>query len=53
MSVERGPVSVLGDLKVLELGELVAGPYAAKLLADLGAEIVKVEPPSVGDPARR
>jgi crotonobetainyl-CoA:carnitine CoA-transferase CaiB-like acyl-CoA transferase len=45
-------VSVLGHLKVVELGELVAGPYAAKLLADLGAEVVKVEPPGRGDPAR-
>jgi crotonobetainyl-CoA:carnitine CoA-transferase CaiB-like acyl-CoA transferase len=39
-------------LKVVELGELVAAPYAAKLLADLGAEVVKVEP-LAGDPARR
>jgi crotonobetainyl-CoA:carnitine CoA-transferase CaiB-like acyl-CoA transferase len=43
---------VLEGLKVVELGELVAAPYAARLLADLGAEVVKVEPPG-GDPARR
>jgi crotonobetainyl-CoA:carnitine CoA-transferase CaiB-like acyl-CoA transferase len=46
-------VGILGHLRVVELGELVAGPYAAKLLADLGAEVVKVEPPGQGDPARR
>jgi crotonobetainyl-CoA:carnitine CoA-transferase CaiB-like acyl-CoA transferase len=39
-------------LAVVELAEMVAGPYAAKLLADLGAEVVKVEGPD-GDPARR
>jgi crotonobetainyl-CoA:carnitine CoA-transferase CaiB-like acyl-CoA transferase len=46
-------VGILGHIRVVELGELVAGPYAAKLLADLGAEVVKVEPPGLGDPARR
>ena len=45
-----GPM--LAGLPVLELSEMVAGPYAAKLLGDLGAHIVKVEPPT-GDPARR
>ncbi|MBI2203572.1 MAG: CoA transferase [Candidatus Rokubacteria bacterium] len=39
-------------LKVVELGEGTAAPYAAKLLGDFGAEVVKVEPPA-GDPARR
>ena len=42
----------LDGLRVLEIGELVSAPYAAKLLADLGAEVVKIEPPA-GDPARR
>lgn len=42
----------LGHLKVLELCNLVTGPYCAKLLADLGAEVIKVEPPGVGDDAR-
>jgi crotonobetainyl-CoA:carnitine CoA-transferase CaiB-like acyl-CoA transferase len=42
----------LGGLKVLELGEMVAAPYCAKLLGDLGADVVKVEGPN-GDRARR
>src|SRR4051812_27547377 len=41
----------LSDVVVLELATGVAGPYAAKLLADLGAQVVKVEPPG-GDPIR-
>ena len=43
----------LGGLKVLELCNLVAGPYCAKLLGDLGAEVIKIEPPDGGDDARR
>ncbi|TFZ03806.1 CaiB/BaiF CoA transferase family protein [Ramlibacter humi] len=43
----------LAGLKVLELGQLIAGPFAAKTLADFGADVVKVEPPGVGDPLRR
>jgi crotonobetainyl-CoA:carnitine CoA-transferase CaiB-like acyl-CoA transferase len=43
----------LSGLSVLELGSMVAAPYCAKLLADLGADVVKVEAPGVGDPARR
>jgi formyl-CoA transferase len=43
----------LAGLKVLELGQLIAGPFAAKTLADFGAEVVKVEPPGAGDPLRK
>ncbi len=43
----------LADLTVVDLGEMVAGPYAAKLLADFGAEVIKVEQPGDGDPVRR
>lgn len=43
----------LGDLKVVELGELVSAPYAAKLMADMGAEVIKIECPGAGDPARQ
>ncbi len=42
----------LTGLKVLECGEMVAAAYATKLLADLGAEVIKVEAPA-GDAARR
>ncbi|NUR92981.1 MAG: CoA transferase [Nonomuraea sp.] len=42
----------LGGLRVVEVGQYIAAPYAGKLLADLGADVVKVEPPG-GDPMRR
>jgi formyl-CoA transferase len=42
----------LRDVRVLELGSLVAGPYAGALLAQFGAEVIKVEPPGEGDPLR-
>jgi crotonobetainyl-CoA:carnitine CoA-transferase CaiB-like acyl-CoA transferase len=43
----------LSDIKVIDLTWHIAGPYCTKLLADYGAEIIKVEQPGVGDPARR
>src|SRR5258708_27774985 len=43
----------LAGLKVLELGQLIAGPFAAKLFADFGAEVIKIEPPKTGDPLRQ
>jgi crotonobetainyl-CoA:carnitine CoA-transferase CaiB-like acyl-CoA transferase len=42
----------LSGLKVLDLSWHIAGPYCTKLLADYGAEVIKVERPDVGDPAR-
>jgi formyl-CoA transferase len=42
----------LAGLKVLELGQLVAGPFAARLLGEFGAEVIKIEPPGKGDPLR-
>jgi CoA:oxalate CoA-transferase len=42
----------LAGLRLLEYGQLVSAPYCAKLLADLGAEVIKIEEPSAGDPAR-
>jgi len=45
--------AALAGLKVLELGQLIAGPFAAKTLADFGAEVIKIEPPGAGDPLRK
>ena len=44
---------VLSDINVLDLSQGVAGPFCAKLLAGLGAEVIKVEPPGTGDPSRQ
>jgi formyl-CoA transferase len=46
----RGP---LADLRVLELGTLIAGPFAGRMFADFGAEVIKIEHPVRGDPLRR
>jgi formyl-CoA transferase len=43
----------LEGIRVLELGQLIAGPFAAKMLAEFGADVIKVEPPGTGDPLRR
>jgi formyl-CoA transferase/succinyl-CoA--D-citramalate CoA-transferase len=44
-----GPLS---GVRVLELGSFIAGPFAGQLLADYGAEVIKIEPPRTGDPMR-
>ena len=46
-------MSALNGLKVIELGQLIAGPFAAKTLADFGADVIKIEPPTTGDPLRK
>ncbi len=43
----------LAGLKVIEMGQLIAGPFAAKTLADFGAEVIKIEPTGSGDPLRK
>jgi formyl-CoA transferase len=43
----------LCNLRVIELGQLIAGPFAAKTLADFGADVIKIEPPTTGDPLRK
>ncbi len=43
----------LDDLRVVELGQLLAGPFCGQLLGDFGAEVIKVEQPEVGDPMRQ
>ena len=46
----RGPLS---DLVVIEMGSLIAGPFAGQILGDFGAEVIKLEDPKVGDPMRQ
>jgi len=48
----RGAFGPLADLRVIEMGQLLAGPFCGQLLADFGAEIIKCEQPGVGDPMR-
>lgn len=43
----------LQGVRVVELGQLIAGPFAGKTLADFGAEVIKIEPPGEGDPLRK
>src|SRR6056300_1365844 len=43
----------LEGVRVIELGSLIAGPYAGAMLAQFGAEVIKIEPPTIGDPLRR
>ena len=47
----REPAGQLSGLRILELGSLIAGPFSTRLLADMGARVIKVEPPG-GDPLR-
>ena len=42
----------LQGIRVVELGQLLAGPFCGQLLGDMGADVIKVEPPGVGDPMR-
>jgi formyl-CoA transferase len=43
----------LKGIKVIELGQLIAGPFCARMLAEFGAEVIKIEPPRIGDPLRK
>jgi formyl-CoA transferase len=52
-TVENNTRQVLAGVRVLELGQLIAGPFCAKTLADFGAEVIKIEPPEHGDPLRK
>ena len=51
-AAEKGD-SALSDLRVLEMGQLLAGPFCGQLLADFGAEVIKIEAPGIGDPMRQ
>jgi formyl-CoA transferase len=46
-------MQALHGLRVIELGQLIAGPFAGKTLADFGADVIKIEPHGVGDPLRK
>jgi crotonobetainyl-CoA:carnitine CoA-transferase CaiB-like acyl-CoA transferase len=46
------PTNIFSDLKVLDLASFIAGPAAATILSDFGADVIKVEPPGIGDPYR-
>ena len=50
MPTPQGP---LADLVVIEMGTLIAGPFAGQILGDFGAEVIKLEDPRVGDPMRQ
>src|SRR5210317_24773 len=43
----------LEGIRVIELGSLIAGPYAGALFAQFGADVIKIEPPAIGDPLRK
>jgi formyl-CoA transferase len=43
----------LAGIRVLEMGQLIAGPFAGKMLAEFGAHVTKIEPPGTGDPLRK
>ena len=45
--------SCLNGVKIVDLSQLLPGPHATSLLMQLGADVVKVEPPGTGDPARQ
>jgi crotonobetainyl-CoA:carnitine CoA-transferase CaiB-like acyl-CoA transferase len=47
------PNQVLAGIRVIDLGQALAGPFAATMLGDFGAEVIKVERPGAGDPMRR
>ena len=49
-NTKTGP---LEGVRVIEMGSLIAGPYAGAVLAQFGAEVIKIEPPRIGDPLRK
>jgi formyl-CoA transferase len=51
-STQSNSSGALADLRVLELGTLIAGPFCGQLLGDMGAEVIKIEAPGQGDPMR-
>ena len=52
MAEANGGARPLEGVRVVEMGSLLAGPFCGQLLADFGAEVIKLEPPGKGDPMR-
>jgi crotonobetainyl-CoA:carnitine CoA-transferase CaiB-like acyl-CoA transferase len=54
MPIELGAENrgALKDIRVIEMGTLIAGPFCGQLMGDMGAEVIKIEPPGAGDPMR-
>jgi formyl-CoA transferase len=48
----RNPTGALDGIRVIEVGTLISGPFAGRLLGDMGAEVIKIEPPGSPDPLR-
>jgi formyl-CoA transferase len=47
------PLSALAGVRVVEMGQLIAGPFAGRMLGEFGADVIKIEPPGTGDPLRK
>ena len=52
MNLPSMSVGALNGLKVVEMGQLIAGPFAGKTLGEFGADVIKIEAPGGGDPLR-
>jgi formyl-CoA transferase len=52
MATTTQPPGPLAGVKIVEMGQLIAGPFCARLMAEFGAEVIKIEPPETGDPLR-
>jgi len=53
MTQPRSAGGPLAGVRVIEMGQLIAGPFVGKMLGDFGAEVIKIEPPATGDPLRK
>ncbi len=49
---QKAPTGPLADIRVVEMGTLIAGPFCGQVLGDFGAEVIKIEDPAAGDPMR-
>lgn len=52
MKDQKAATGPLTDVRLIELGQLIAGPFCGQMMADMGADVIKVEPPGTGDPLR-